>query len=391
MTISLLRDFTGFKSIITVSLLFTTILTIGCATAQRAPNEIESNLSKIQLPPGFSISLYASDLKNARSMAIAPDGTIFVGTRTEGSVYAIKDTDKDGLADKKWVLSKSLNMPNGVAFKDGTLYVAEVDKIWAYDNILSQLEKPAKSRLVYDKYPSDKHHGWKYIAFGPDGRLYVPVGAPCNVCLEKDSIYATLTSIDVKNPSAGPRIEAHGIRNTVGFAWQPKTEALFFTDNGRDMLGDDIPACELNMLTRRGERFGFPYIHADQTIDPEYGSKKPAGFKHTRPVQELGAHVAPLGIKFMPSSWPRPYGGQPLIAEHGSWNRSTPIGYRLSTTDLFDYPKAEAGRYSIFAEGWLGTNGEAWGRPVDILVLPDESVLVSDDLAGAIYRITYKE
>jgi len=363
------------------------VLVSGCASSQKPPSEIEAKLSKIQLPPGFTISLYAGDLKNARSMTMAPDGTLFIGTRTEGNVYAIKDTDGDGKADKKWLIAKSLNMPNGVAFKERTLYVAEVDKIWAFDGILAKLDKPEKPRLVYDKYPSEKHHGWKYIAFGPDGRLYVPVGAPCNVCLEKDSIYASLTSIDVKNPQAGPRIEAQGIRNTVGFAWQPGTQALFFTDNGRDMLGDEIPACELNRLSKRGEHFGFPYIHANKILDPEFGGKRPKGFAYTPPLLELGPHVAPLGMKFTPASWPKPYGGQPLIAEHGSWNRSTPIGYRLTTTDL----TTKVPLYEVFGEGWLASDGEAWGRPVDILVLPDESILVSDDFAGAIYRIMYKK
>jgi glucose/arabinose dehydrogenase len=340
----------------------------------------------IKLPPGFSISIYA-EVEDARSMALSPGGTLFVGNRSEDKVYAVKDTDGDFKADKKWVIASGLNMPNGVAFKDGDLYVAEVNQIHKFSGIESKLAAPGKSQIVYDKFPTEKHHGWKYIAFGPDGKLYVPVGAPCNICESKDAVYASITRMNADG--TGLEVFASGVRNTVGFTWHPETKNIWFTDNGRDMLGDDVPPCELNTASKAGMHFGYPYCHGGIIKDPEFGSKRPCA-DFTKPVQNLGAHVAPLGLKFYTGAmFPADYRNQLIVAEHGSWNRSKKSGYKLS---LVGVDKANnATRYTNFATGWLDEEKQkAWGRPVDVLLLPDGSMLVSDDHAGVIYRIVYK-
>jgi glucose/arabinose dehydrogenase len=342
-------------------------------------------LDKIKLPEGFSISVYA-EVNDARSMALSPSGVIYVGNKDGDKVYAIKDTDNDFVADKRWVLASGLNMPNGVAFKDGDLYVAEVSKILKFPKIEADLSNPSEPVVINDQYPTEAHHGWKYIAFGPDGKLYVPVGAPCNIC-EPDEIFASITRIN--DDGSGREIFAHGIRNSVGFAWHPQTNELWFTDNGRDMLGDDIPPCELNKAQQAGMNFGYPYCHGDEISDPEFGSKRPCSY-FTPPTQKLGPHVAPLGLKFYTGNmFPDTYKNNIFIAEHGSWNRSSKIGYRISFVNVEN--NSDAVSYETFASGWLDdVKQEAWGRPVDVLLLPDGSMLVSDDKAGVIYRISFR-
>jgi glucose/arabinose dehydrogenase len=342
-------------------------------------------LDLIKLPKGFSISVYA-EVEDARSMALSPSGTLFVGNRSEDKVYAVKDTDGDKVADKKWVLATGLNMPNGVAFKDGDLYVAEVNKVHKFAGIESKLDKPT-SQVIYDKFPTEKHHGWKYIAFGPDGKLYVPVGAPCNICESKDPIYASITRMNADG--TGIEVFANGVRNTVGFTWHPTAKNIWFTDNGRDMLGDDVPPCELNIATKPGQHFGYPYCHGGTIKDPEFGDKKPCS-EFIQPAQNLGAHVAPLGLKFYTGSmFPSEYKNQIILAEHGSWNRSKKSGYKLSLVKVNEAGKATG--YTTFASGWLDdATQKVWGRPVDVLLMPDGSMLVSDDQAGVIYRIVYK-
>jgi len=341
-------------------------------------------LNQIKLPKGFSISVYA-EVEDARSMALSPSGILFIGNKGEDKVYAVKDTNGDGIADKKWILAKGLNMPNGVAFKDGDLYIAEVSKISKIKDVEKNLDSP-KLEVVYDKYPSDAHHGWKYIAFGPDGKLYVPVGAPCNICEPKDP-YASITRINADG--TGMEVVQRGVRNTVGFTWHPTTKNIWFTDNGRDMLGDDVPPCELNTATKAGEHFGYPYCHGGTIKDPEFGEKR-ACSEFTKPAQNLGAHVAPLGLKFYTGKqFPAEYKNQIILAEHGSWNRSKKSGYKLSLVKVDASSKATS--YTTFASGWLDdATQKAWGRPVDVLLLPDGSMLVSDDQAGVVYRITYK-
>lgn len=343
-------------------------------------------LEKIVLPEGFSIDIFATNVENARSMALSPKGTLFVGTRGQGDVYAIVDKNQDYKADKIYTIATGLKMPNGVAFRDGDLYVAEVNRILKYENIEKRLDNPPAPIVLNDSYPSETHHGWKYIAFGPDGKLYVPVGAPCNICESEDDIFNTITRI---NPDgSGREIVQRGIRNTVGFTWHPETGELWFTDNGRDWLGDDSPACELNHAPKDGMHFGYPYCHQGDLPDPKFGEKYPCS-DFTAPVQKLGPHSAPLGLEFYTGNqFPDTYKHQVIIAEHGSWNRSTKIGYQLSLVTL---EGSKATNYQPFAKGWLDeTEDEPWGRPVDIEQLPDGSILVSDDFANAIYRISYQ-
>jgi len=343
-------------------------------------------LHQIKLPEGFRITVFAEGVKNARSMCLTPGGTLFVGTRDAGNVYALRDTNGDHVADLKYTIATGLRMPNGVAFRNGSLYVAEVSRILRFDDIENRLGDPPAPVVVYDQDPTDAHHGWKYIAFGPDDKLYVPVGAPCNICERLDNpAYASITRLDVDNPSAGPEIVQHGIRNTVGFTWHPQTQDLWFTDNGRDMMGDDMPACELNHAPTTGLHFGYPYCHQGDTPDPKFGDKRPCS-DFVPPAQNLGPHVAPLGLEFGRSkTWPAQYTNQIFIAEHGSWNRTDKIGYQVSLVRVDAQGRCTG--YEPFAHGWLQPGNEVWGRPVDLEWLPDGSLLVSDDFADAIYRI----
>ena len=342
------------------------------------------HLEDIALPPGFSINIYADHIENARSLALGDNGTLFVGTRSEGKVYAVLDHNHDARADEVITIARGLDMPNGVAFRNGALYVAEVSRVLRYDGIESRLNNPPKPAVVTDRFPKDHHHGWKFIRFGPDGKLYVPVGAPCNVCESSNPIYATITRI---NPDGGQlEIFAHGVRNTVGFDWHPETKELWFTDNGRDWMGDDIPPDELNYAPHIGMNFGFPYCHGGTIPDPEFGSKRKCD-EFVPPAMALGPHVAALGMRFYTGKmFPPQYRNQIFIAEHGSWNRTSPIGYRISLVRLSGN---RAMSYEVFAKGWL-INDSAWGRPVDVLVMPDGALLVSDDRAGVIYRISHQ-
>ncbi|CAG0971000.1 hypothetical protein GEOBC_01276 [Geobacteraceae bacterium] len=340
-------------------------------------------LEDIKLPPGFRISVYADNIAGARSLALGAKGTLFVGTRDKGVVYAVVDRTGDGRSDEVITIARGLNMPNGVAFRNGSLYVAEVNRVLRFDRIEDQLRNPPRPVVVNDSFPKDKHHGWKFIRFGPDGLLYVPVGAPCNVCEEKDPRYATI--MRMRPDGTGLEIFAAGVRNTVGFDWHPETRELWFTDNGRDWMGDDRPPDELNHAPRAGLHFGFPFRHGANIIDPGFG-KKGKGKTFVPPEMELGPHVASLGMRFYTGSmFPAEYRGQIFIAEHGSWNRSEPLGYRVTLVRLRG---GKAVSYEVFAEGWI-RDGRAWGRPVDVLVMPDGALLVSDDKAGAIYRISY--
>ena len=337
-------------------------------------------LEQITLPAGFHIAAFAR-VPGARSMTLSPGGTLFVGTRGD-KVYAIPEAAKPDGPRRVLTIARGLNEPNGVAFRDGALYVAEITRVIRFDGIEGRLENPPKPVVVTDRYPTATHHGWKFIRFGPDGNLYVPVGAPCNIC-EPGDPYAAITRI--KPDGSGFEIYARGIRNTVGFDWDPQTRILWFTDNGRDWLGDDRPPDELNTAPRPGMNFGYPYCHGGDIPDPKFGTKHPCS-DFTPPAMKLGPHVAALGMRFYTGTmFPSEYRGQIFIAEHGSWNRSVPIGYRVVVVHLKD---GKPIRKQIFAEGWLA-NGSRWGRPVDVQVMPDGALLVSDDYAGMIYRITY--
>jgi glucose/arabinose dehydrogenase len=366
--------------------------------ANTAPGRLP--LHTLHLPPGFSIEVFSAQVPGARSMTLSPRGILYVGTRDEGKVYALVGGPglAGGGAPRVFTVASGLELPNGVAWRDGALYVAEVSRLLRFDGIDEHFAKPAAGgagvpapRVLDVTYPKDLHHGWKFIRFGPDGLLYVPVGAPCNICLPENPLYAAITRL--RPDGSGREVFAHGIRNTVGFDWQPETHDLWFTDNGRDYLGDDSPPDELNRAPRAGMNFGYPYCHGRSVSDPEYGKAHPCS-DFTPPELELPAHVAALGMRFYTGAmFPQQYRGRIFIAEHGSWNRSVPVGYRVVSVRL---EGGHAVAEEPFVAGWLPDTGSgllgrrvAWGRPVDVQELPDGSLLVSDDKMGAIYRIIY--
>ena len=353
-----------------------------------ADAKADVQLDKLKLPEGFSIDVWAAEVPNARSMAVSESGIVFVGNRQEKNVYALVDENGDGKAESKYVLANDLRMPNGVAVKDGDLYVAEVSRILRFKDIENNLTKPSYE-VVYDGYPDEAHHGWKFIAFGPDGMLYIPVGAPCNICVSEDPIFASITRLDVSKPGTKPEIYAHGVRNSVGMTWHPETKELWFTDNGRDMLGDDTPDCELNHATKAGQHFGYPFWHAGSIKDPEVGSEGKEAAFYTAPEAKLGAHTAPLGLRFYTGDqFPATFKNQLFIAKHGSWNRSKKSGYEVILARLDAMGKLS--EQEVMVTGWLDqATQEAWGRPVDVQQLADGSLLISDDVANCIYRLSY--
>jgi glucose/arabinose dehydrogenase len=351
-----------------------TVLLCSSVSAQNGPD-----LSKIELPPGFAIEVWTDAVPNARSLAMGDNGTVFVGTRRDGRVYAV--TQGEGSSRDVTVVAEGLKMPNGVAFRDGDLYVAENHRIIRFNDIEDNLAAIPRPEVIIDTLSTERHHGWRYIDFGPDGKLYIALGAPCNVCESEGAANISRMNAD----GSGLEIFAEGIRNSVGFTWQPESGELWFTDNGRDMLGDDIPAGELNRAPDPGMHFGFPFCHGGDVPDPEFGGRRKCS-EFEAPAQKLGPHVAPLGVLFYAGDmFPGAYRGQVFIAEHGSWNRSNKIGYRIT---LVRMDGNRPSGYEVFAEGWL-QNEEVSGRPVDLLVIEDGSLLVSDDQNGAIYRIFY--
>jgi glucose/arabinose dehydrogenase len=356
------------------------VLALAASSAFAAPS-----LEGVKLPAGFQIEVWTDKVPLAREIAFGPRGTVFVGSMRFGApadkVYAIRTVN--GKPAVKTLLT-GLNNPNGVAVRNGALYVAEVNRIVRYDNIESNLDAPPKP-VVITRLPTEQHHGWRYIAFGPDDKLYVAVGAPCNVCDKGDVGYAQI--IRMNPDGTGREPVAKGVRNSVGFAWQPRSNKLWFTDNGRDEMGDNVPDCELNRLDKVGDDFGFPYCHAGSVMDPEFGKLKGCSAA-VPPALKLGPHVAPLAIRFVTAGqFPAAFQNTALIAQHGSWNRSTPIGYRIMQVKL-DGDKVTS--YEPFVTGWLKDDGKVTGRPVDLQWAPDGSLLVSDDQEGAIYRISVK-
>jgi len=340
-------------------------------------------VAQVQLPEGFVIEVFAR-VDNARSMAQAPGGTVFVGNRKGDSVWAVCDDNGDYKADRVLRIASGLQMPNGVAVRGDDLYVAEVSRVLRYPGIEDRLDDPPDPEVILDGLPDETHHGWKYIAFGPDGLLYIPVGAPCNICLSDDERFASILRVGANGE--GVEVFARGVRNTVGFDWHPETAELWFTDNGRDWLGDDQPPDELNRAPEPGLHFGYPFCHAGDVSDPDFG-KPDSCAEYVAPELKLGPHVAALGMHFYTGNqFPSHFNGRLFIAEHGSWNRSDKIGYRITMVRFSDGRPIS---YEVFAEGWL-QGKKAWGRPVDLLQLPDGSLLVSDDHAGAIYRISYQ-
>jgi glucose/arabinose dehydrogenase len=344
-------------------------------------------LGNIKLPQGFAIELYADNVPSARELCLSPSGVLFIGSNSAGKVYAAVDNDHDMHADEVLTLASGLHLPVGVALHDGDLYYSQVESVTRIPDVERDLRHPAKGIKVAD-FPDKEHHGWKFIAFGPDGLLYVPVGVPCNVCDEGDPYGAILR---MKPDGSERHVIARGMRNTVGFDWHPVTGELWWTDNGRDELGDNVPPDELNRIAKgsgvdsAAPHYGFPYWHGGTIKDPDFKDK--AADQYVKPVQNLGPHVAALGCGFYTGAqFPAEYRDQLFIAEHGSWNRSNKIGYRVMLVKT--YGKVSKG-YSVFAEGWKqGEN--VWGRPADVEVAPDGSLLVSDDFAGCVYRIWYR-
>lgn len=344
-----------------------------------AVKDLPSNLNLVKLPEGFRIEVLAK-IKDARGLALSPRGTLFVGNISEDKVYAITRSQLKPL--KTYTLLKNLDKPLGVAFQDGALYVSSTNKILRIDNVEAHLDKP-KAIVVNDSLPKESHHGGRYIAFGPDKKLYIGIGAPCNVC-DSGPGYANITRMNAD----GSQLEvfAQGVRNTVGFDWNPVTKQLWFTDNGRDLMGDDTPGDELNVAPKAGLHFGFPFCHAGDVTDPEFGKTRACGDAFVKPARVLGAHVAALGMRFYTGKmFPKTFENQIFVAEHGSWNRTKKSGYRVMLARL---QGDKVVSYEVFADGFK-KGEDTWGRPADVLVDLDGSLLVSDDEAGAIYRISY--
>lgn len=357
-------------------------LSIPCLVGSaRADSEIDT--TALRLPLGFRIEVLVADVPDARSMALGDQGTLFVGTRRKGNVYAIRNVFGD--RPEVLTIATGRQTPNGIAFHDGDLYLAEVGSISRFSDIERRLPYPGDPEIVVDDLPPAKLHSWRYIGFGPDDRLYVAIGAPCNVCDEPD--YGVI--LRMNSDGSEREVFARGVRNSVGFTWHPDSQKFWFTDNGRDMMGDDLPPGELNRAEKPGLHFGFPFCHGGTIPDPDPKlASLGACLDAESPVQPLGPHVAPLGIRFYTGgAFPNEYHNQVLIAEHGSWNRSKKIGYRVSLVRLQDGRPVS---YEPFVEGWL--DGEkVSGRPVDLLIAPDGAVLLSDDMNGVIYRISYSE
>lgn len=351
------------------------------AVAQRG--DPVANLDQVQLPEGFAIQVYAR-VPGARSLAYAPDlDALFVGSRRD-VVHVVLDRDGDGVGETVYPLAEGLRVPNGIAYAGGSLYVAENHQVIRFDMTGWQPGRALEPAVVYDQLPPYDHHGWRYLAMGPDGRLYVALGAPCNICGVEDPMGAIAR---LNADGTGFEVYARGVRNSVGMDWHPVTGELFFTDNGGDMLGDTVPADELNRAPRAGLHFGYPYYAGGRTRSPQFPGPVPVA-QVTFPEVEFEAHTASLGIHFYQGAmFPEEYRHDAFVAQHGSWNRTDPIGYRVMRV-LFDEKGQPVGK-EVFAHGWLRSNGTAWGRPVDVEELPDGSLLVSDDYAGLIYRITY--
>jgi len=343
-----------------------------------APDKLPT--AKLKVPAGFNIEVYAAGMANARSLAEGDKGTVFVGSRLVGNVYAI--INKDGKRSVK-VIASGLHRPNGVAFKNGTLYIAELSQVSKIEKIEDNLDNPPKPTVIYKDLPKDEAHGWKFIAIGPDNKLYVPVGQPGNNVLHDDA-HGQIRRINLDG--SGAEVIARGVRNTVGFDWNPENKQLYFTDNGRDWMSEDVPEDELNRVTKVGEHFGAPYCLQGNIVDPEFGWGKSCS-DYTAPVALLGPHSASLGMRFYTGNmFPKAYKNQIILARHGSWNRSKKVGGDLLMVKVNKDGTVKS--TEPFMTGFLEDN-KYIGRPVDVMQMKDGSLLVSDDWNGAVYRVTY--
>jgi glucose/arabinose dehydrogenase len=335
---------------------------------------------KLKVPQGFKVEVYASGVANARSLRQGDKGTVFVGSRLIDKVHAI--VEKDGARQVK-VIASGLHRPNGLAFHDGALYVAELSKVWRFDKIEDQLDNPPKPTLVYDDLPKDEPHGWKFIAIGPDNKLYIPIGAPGNIVMPP-ATHAQIRRINLDG--SGAEVIARGVRMTVGFDWHPVNKDLYFTDNGRDWMSEDIPEDELNRITQAGQHFGYPFCHQGNVADAEFGWGRSCE-EFVAPVALLGPHSAALGMRFYTGDmFPPEYKNQIFIARHGSWNRTKKVGGDIVVAKLRE--DGSVASVEPFLTGFLENNSYI-GRPADVLVAKDGALLVSDDYAGAVYRVSY--
>ena len=351
-----------------------------------------SDLDKLNVPYGFEISIFADKLDSPRQLAETDEGYVIAGSKKGNKIYALLDQDLDGYAEKRILVADNLQNPTGVTVYGGDLYFAEIDTVWIIkeiDNWLNSNSESIPTKSVFmNNLPSETWHGFKYIDFGPDGNLYIPVGVPCNICLEPQTNDKRFAAIH-KYVDGELVTVADGVRNSVGFDWHPVTKKMYFSDNGRDWLGDDSPDCELNVIDTEGSFYGYPFKHAKSVIDPEFGHLIPSiNKKFIDPIAELGAHVAPLGVAFYDQDiFPAKYKNSLFVALHGSWNRTKKSGYKLVFIQL-----DEEGNYvsqEDFITGWLSSES-AWGRPVSPYIMSDGSMLLSDDKYNVIYRVSYK-
>jgi glucose/arabinose dehydrogenase len=353
-------------------------------------------VSQFEVPAGFHVEVFADSIRNARMMVLGSRGTLFVSSLYVGNVYAVVDSKENHNVKRVLTIAKGLNQPNGIAMRNGALYVATSNQLLRFDDIERHLDSPPLPVVVRDSLPNPRAgHTWKFIAFGPDDMLYMSIGSPCNVCLVPPTEAAILR---MKPDGSNLEVFAEGVRNSQGLGWHPVTHELWFTDNGRDLMGDDVPNDEINVAWKQGLHFGFPYCHQGNVPDPEFGKQRACSTTEP-PVQMAGPHVAALGFAFYTGSmFPASYKNAMIIAQHGSWNRSVPSGYRVmvartegrrvtSFEPLVDgfLPKIGSG-----APGGRGATTAALGRPADVLQMPDGSILVSDDTGNRILRITYR-
>jgi len=340
-------------------------------------------IDRIKLPPGFKVEIWATGLPGGRAMARGDDGKIYVGTRALGRVYEV--TDAGGQRSVRTVVDK-LNQPAGVAFRNGSLYVMAIDKALRFDGIEKNPAAVPVDMTAAFKLPPLQHHNWKYIAFGPDGKLYVPFGAPCNICELPTPEYAQIRRY---NPDgSGMEVIATGVRNSVGFDWHPVTRELWFSNHGRDWMGDDLPNDTVNRLGKTGQNFGFPHCHQGDLPDTDVKKADPCGGVE-KPVALMGPHAATMGVTFYTGTmFPPEYRNVAFNARKGSWNRTKKIGYDVVV--VRSNPDGSNARIEPFMTGFMNEADQSfWGRPAYLLQMPDGSMLVSDEQLGAIYRVSY--
>ncbi|NRB24916.1 PQQ-dependent sugar dehydrogenase [Shewanella sp.] len=355
---------------------------LACAAVLFSQEILAAQPMMITVTKGFGLTLYASELGDAKQLALGDKGTLFVGSHKKGTIVALVDSNADGRVDKRYVVAKGLDNPEAIAFHDGDLYVAVDEKIIRFVDIENRLRRPGRGKEIYDRLPGQTNKSQRAMHFGPDGRLYVAIGAPCNVC-EAVAPFGSIIAIDIATGSSEQ--VATGIRTVTGFDWSPLDDALWFADQGRDWMGDRLPPDEINRLETTGEHFGFPYIHAASVIEPAYD--RPKNLKITLPNFELPAHVAPTGLHFYRGqAFPAKYHNQIFVAENGSWNRSSKIGYQVVMLEIEQQKVVKRSTVVSFLDG-----GFPVARPYALLTAPDGAMYISDDLKGNIYRLYYKD